>query len=81
MPAKIHEEMLESPADAISTYDEILGHDGDNVDALRALDRLYVGAQQWQDLGGDMPEAPEPLVDEQFLKGHAMKPKAEDKQP
>ena len=28
--------------------------------------------KQWQDLGGDIPEAPEPVVDEQFLKGHAM---------
>lgn len=38
--------------------------------------------KQWQDLGGDMPEAPEPVVDEQFLKGHAMQQaNAKDEQP
>lgn len=49
--ATIHEEMLHSAEDAISSYNEILGHDPDNLHALRALDRLYVQGEQWQDLG------------------------------
>ena len=28
--------------------------------------------KQWQEQGGDMPEAPMPVIDPQFLKGHAM---------
>ena len=49
--ASIHEEMLQNSEDAISAYNEILGNDPDNLDALRALDRLYVQGEQWQDLG------------------------------
>lgn len=49
--ASIHEEVLQNPEDAISTYNEILGQDPDNIIALRALDRLYVQGEQWQDLG------------------------------
>ncbi|MCB9563808.1 MAG: tetratricopeptide repeat protein [Kofleriaceae bacterium] len=52
--ASIHEEMLAAPADAISTYQEILGQDPDNLPALRALDRLFVGGEQWQDLGDNL---------------------------
>jgi len=37
--------------------------------------------KQWQDLGGTMPEAPQPEVDEQFLKGHAMKPASAQDEP
>lgn len=37
--------------------------------------------KQWQDLGGDMPEAPQPHVDEQFLKGHAMTPPSAQDEP
>lgn len=30
--------------------------------------------KQWEAVGGDIPAVPEPLVDEQFLKGHGMAP-------
>jgi tetratricopeptide (TPR) repeat protein len=49
--AAIHEEVLQNPEDAVSTYNEILGQDPDNLMALRALDRLYLQGEQWQDLG------------------------------
>jgi tetratricopeptide (TPR) repeat protein len=49
--AAIHEEVVQNPDDAISTYNEILGQDSDNLMALRALDRLYLQGEQWQDLG------------------------------
>ena len=52
--ASIHEELLHSPDDAVSTYNEILGHAADNPRALRALDRLYVQGSQWQDLGDNL---------------------------
>lgn len=30
--------------------------------------------KQWEAMGGDIPAEPEPVVDEQFLKGHGMAP-------
>ena len=54
--ASIHEEMLQNPDDAVSSYNEILSHDGDNMLALRALDRLYVSGEQWQDLGDNLTQ-------------------------
>jgi tetratricopeptide (TPR) repeat protein len=52
--ASIHEEMLQNADEAISTYNEILGHDGENLQALRALDRLYVQCEQWHELGDNL---------------------------
>ncbi len=52
--ASIHEEMLEQPSEAVSAYQEVLAQDGDNVAALRALDRLFVAGQRWQDLGDNL---------------------------
>jgi golgin subfamily B member 1 len=52
--ASIHEELLHSADDAISTYNEILSHAAENPRALRALDRLYVQGGQWQDLGDNL---------------------------
>ena len=49
--ASIHEEMLKNSEEAVSTYNEILSHDGENMQALRALDRLYVAGEQWHELG------------------------------
>ncbi len=52
--AAIHEDMLGKPEDAISTYNEILEHDGDSREALRALDRLHQGAGRWNDLAENL---------------------------
>ncbi|MBK9030356.1 MAG: hypothetical protein IPL61_03295 [Myxococcales bacterium] len=52
--ASIHEEMLSQPTEAIRAYDDVLAQDADNLAALRALDRLYVGGQLWQDLGDNL---------------------------
>jgi tetratricopeptide (TPR) repeat protein len=52
--AQIHEEMLNAPNDAIDTYNEILGQAPDDLKALRALDRLYVGRAAWRDLGDNI---------------------------
>jgi golgin subfamily B member 1 len=52
--AAIYEEMLQNREEAISTYNEILSHDGDNLRALRALDRLYVDTEQWQELADNL---------------------------
>jgi len=37
--------------------------------------------KQWQEQGGDMPDAPVPEVDEQYLKGHAMAPTPTEETP
>jgi golgin subfamily B member 1 len=52
--AQIHEEMLNAPDEAITIYNEILGQAPDDLKALRALDRLYVGRQAWRDLGDNI---------------------------
>jgi tetratricopeptide (TPR) repeat protein len=52
--AQIFEDMLGKPDEAISTYNEILGQSPDDLKALRALDRLYVGRQAWRDLGDNI---------------------------
>ena len=52
--AQIHEDMLAAPNDAIDTYIEILGQAPDDLKALRALDRLYVGREAWRDLGDNI---------------------------
>ncbi|HSD87851.1 MAG TPA: hypothetical protein VLB44_10070, partial [Kofleriaceae bacterium] len=52
--ASIHEEMLQAPEEAIATYIEILGQAPDDLKALRALDRLYVGRAAWRDLGDNI---------------------------
>jgi tetratricopeptide (TPR) repeat protein len=52
--ASIHEEMLSQPTEAIRAYGDVLAQDADNLAALRALDRLYVGGQHWQDLGDNL---------------------------
>jgi tetratricopeptide (TPR) repeat protein len=52
--AQIHEEMLGSPDEAITMYNEILGQAPDDMRALRALDRLYVQREQWRDLGDNL---------------------------
>jgi tetratricopeptide (TPR) repeat protein len=46
--------MLQNAEEAVSSYNEILGHDGDNVRALRALDRLYVQGENWHELGDNL---------------------------
>src|SRR5690606_19766765 len=52
--AALQEETLGRPAEAIDAYNEILAHDAENVRALRALDRLYHGAERWRDLGDNL---------------------------
>jgi tetratricopeptide (TPR) repeat protein len=52
--ASLWEEMLLNPEEAISTYKEILQHDGANLRALKALDRLYLAQKHWNDLGDNL---------------------------
>jgi len=52
--ASIHEEMLQNTEEAIRAYNEVLGQDGDNLRALRALDRLYQQSEQWHELADNL---------------------------
>src|SRR5258706_6275259 len=46
--------MLNAPDEAIAIYNEILGQAPDDLKALRALDRLYVGRRSWRALGDNI---------------------------
>ncbi len=48
--ARLLEEKLERPAEAIGVYNEILEHDEQNLQALIALQRLYQHEEQWTEL-------------------------------
>ena len=48
--ARIYEEETGQVEEAIATFRRAMGADPDSKDALIALDRLYVRAQQWDDL-------------------------------
>jgi tetratricopeptide (TPR) repeat protein len=48
--ARVHEEELQQPAQAITTLRRVLDVDGENRAAILALDRLYNDAQQWSEL-------------------------------
>ncbi|MEZ4452382.1 MAG: tetratricopeptide repeat protein [Nannocystaceae bacterium] len=52
--AHIQDEMLGQPTEAITTYNEILADDYENMRALVALDRLYVGQQMWIELSENL---------------------------
>ncbi|MBK8260921.1 MAG: tetratricopeptide repeat protein [Nannocystis sp.] len=52
--AQILDNMLQKPNEAISTYNEILGDDLENVRALVALDRLYENLSMWAELSENL---------------------------
>ena len=52
--AKLWEEVLGNFEKAIETYKEVLGQDDANMSALRALDRLYLQQQMWNDLSENL---------------------------
>ncbi len=48
--AAIEEDVLEKPEDAIAVYKKVLAIDEDDVKALDALIKRYLGLSRWQDL-------------------------------
>ncbi len=52
--AHLQVDMLSRPADAISTYNEILADDDVNVRAITALDRLYLESEQFSELSENL---------------------------
>jgi tetratricopeptide (TPR) repeat protein len=48
--AHVYEEETGQVDEAIATYKGVVSLEGDNKDALVALDRLYSHAQRWEDL-------------------------------
>ena len=50
--AQIEEDVLEKPEDAIAVYKKVLAIDADDVRALDALIKRYLGLSRWQDLLG-----------------------------
>jgi len=47
---QVYDRELKDPARAIETYSSVLDIDPDEVEALQALDRLYVETERWYDL-------------------------------
>ena len=54
--AEVHELRLGNDAEAVRRYLMVLGEDGDNLDALRGLDRLYSKAGRFRDLLNNLHE-------------------------
>lgn len=52
--AYIWEEMLANLPEAVSCYNEILAQEDGNLDALRALDRLYQAQSAWHELADNL---------------------------
>ncbi|MCB9569168.1 MAG: tetratricopeptide repeat protein [Myxococcales bacterium] len=52
--AHIQDQMLGQPTEAITTYNEILADDYENLRALVNLDRLYVGGEMWIELSENL---------------------------
>ena len=52
--AKLWEEVLGNFEQAIATYKDVLAQDDSNLQALRALDRLYVQQKLWNDLSENL---------------------------
>ncbi len=47
---QVYDRELKDPGRAIETYSSVLDLDPDDLEALQALDRLYVGTERWYDL-------------------------------
>ncbi|MBN2716217.1 MAG: tetratricopeptide repeat protein [Deltaproteobacteria bacterium] len=54
--ARIYEEMLEKPDASVRCMLEILNIDAANLDALQALDRLYLVLEKWTDLADNLSQ-------------------------
>ena len=52
--ATVWEEMLGNPEEAISAWNEVLGENPENLQALRALDRLYVAREEYRELADNL---------------------------
>jgi tetratricopeptide (TPR) repeat protein len=52
--AYLQDEMLDRKDDAIATYNEILADEFENLNAIVALDRLYLGKGAWNELAENL---------------------------
>jgi tetratricopeptide (TPR) repeat protein len=52
--ATVWEEMLSNPDESISAWNEVLSESGENLQALRALDRLYVQRKEYRELADNL---------------------------
>jgi len=53
--AFLYEEEIKDPPKAIEAYQSLLQEAGDDLDTLRALDRLYESSERWSELAGILP--------------------------
>jgi len=53
--AFMYEEEIKDPDKAVAAYQSLLQEGGDDLDTLRALDRLYEGGERWSDLAAVLP--------------------------
>ena len=73
--ARVYEEELQRPADAIGKFKQVLDVEPENRDAILALDRLYQDGQQWTELAEilrreiRMADDEQAIIDLQFRLG------------
>ncbi|MBX7197103.1 MAG: hypothetical protein K1X94_33955, partial [Sandaracinaceae bacterium] len=71
--ADLQEEKLGDREAAIATHRERVELDPTNVDALRALERLYTQAERWPDLHGTLEQLDASSNDDQERRGYALR--------
>jgi tetratricopeptide (TPR) repeat protein len=71
--ADLQEERLGDRAAAIATHRERIDHDPTDLDALRALERLYTQDQRWSDLLGILEQLDAGATSDEDRRAYAMR--------
>jgi golgin subfamily B member 1 len=82
--AQIYEVQLEDIDNAVARYRRVLVADGENQDALRSLDRLFVRTERWSDLAqvlgreAEIAASPDEVLEFKFRLGQVYEQRLSD---